>query len=116
MIRRLKFVFIIWLLLVTPVFAQDKVDVVALRNGITQGTITVSTSATAIPTTAFSGRRSIIIVNISANIIYIGASNVTTANGYALYQLQSISIDLADNVTIYGIASGSSECRYLEIR
>jgi len=78
--------------------------------------VTVSTSATAIPTTALSNRRCIIIVNISTNDIFLGPSSVTTATGYQLAADQAISIDVADNVTIYGIAAGSSEVRYLEIR
>ena len=116
MVKKFSLIFIILFLLSTPLFAEDKVDVMALRNGINQGTVTVGVGATAIPTTALSGRRSIIIVNISVNTIYLGKSNVTTANGYAVYSEQAISIDAGEQITIYGIAGGASEVRFLEIR
>ena len=114
--KRISLFLLGFLLLTTPLLAQDKVDVVALKNGINSGTITVGVTATAIPTTALAGRRSIIIVNISANTIYLGNSGVTTATGYALYTTQAVSMDIGSEVTIYGIAGGASEIRYLEAR
>ena len=116
MMKKFNIVLLLTLLLCPPLFGQDKVDVIALRNGINSGTITVSTNATAIPTTALAGRRCIIIVNISANNVFIGSSSVTTANGYQLYVQQAISIDAGEQIVIYGIAGSSSEVRYLEIR
>ena len=116
MIRKVSLLLIAVLFLTTPVFSQDKVDVIALRNGISQGTITVTTSATKIPTTALAGRRCIIIINISTGSIYIGNSSVTTATGYQLYSQQSISIDAGEQIDVYGIAGSSLEARYLEIR
>ena len=117
MTRKVSLLLIVALFLTTHVFGQDKVDVIALRNGISQGTITVTTSATAIPSSNLSGRRTIIIVNISTSNVFLGDSSVTTANGYQLYSQQSISADLADNVTVYGIVSaGTAEVRTLEAR
>ena len=116
MIKKFSILLILGFLLVSPLFAQNKVDIVALRSGITQGTVTVTTSATAIPTTALSGRRCILIVNISSNNVFIGTSSVTTATGYQLYAQQAISIDVADNVTVYAISTTNSEVRYLQIR
>ena len=116
MIRKISLLLIVALFLTTPVFSQDKVDIIALRNGINSGTITVTTSATKIPTTPLAGRRCIIIVNISTGTIYIGNSSVTTAIGYQLYTQQSLAIDAGEQIDIYGIAGSSLEVRYLEIR
>lgn len=116
MIKRLKFVFIVWLLLVTPVFGQSKVDVISLNNGVTSTSITIGATATKLPTTNLSGRRVIIIVNISSNTVYIGNENVTTANGFALFSNQAISADIGDTVNIYGISTVASEVRILEAR
>ena len=116
MIKKFSIILLLIFLLCPPVFGQDKVDVIALRNGISQGTITVGTSATAIPTTALSGRRCIIIVNISANNVFIGTSSVTTANGYQLYSQQALSLDISDAIVVYGISTVNSEVRYLEAR
>jgi hypothetical protein len=114
---KIKLILLFLFFLSTPLFAQDKVDLVALRNGINSGTVTVTTSATAIPTTALAGRRVIIIVNISSGNIFLGNSSVTTANGYQLYTQQAISMDVSDAVTVYGIvAAGTGEVRYLEAR
>jgi hypothetical protein len=85
-----------------------------LRSSIRQGTVTIATSATKIPTSPLSERLSIVIVNISNNIVYLGNSSVTTANGYPIYPRQSISFYIEDNIDIYGIAESSSECRILE--
>ena len=115
--KRFSIALLLVFLLITPLFAQDKVDIVALRNGITQGTVTVGTSATAIPSSNLSGRRVIIIVNISTSNIFIGNNVVTTSNGYQLYSQQSVSMDISDAVTVYGIvSSGTAEVRYLEAR
>jgi hypothetical protein len=112
-----KLILIFVLLLAHPVYAQQRVDVEPLRNGISNGTITVTTSQTAIPTTALSGRKAIVIVNISSGNIFVGDSSVTTSNGYQLYTQQSISLDVSDDIIIYGIVStGTGEVRYFEVR
>lgn len=102
---------------VQPVLADGQlVDLDALRGGISAGTITCSTSATAVPTTALAGRRSISIVNISGNPVYIGPSTVTTANGFRLGDGESIGLDAGETITVYCIAGDDYEVRYLEIR
>lgn len=76
---------------------------------------TVSTTATAIPATALTGRRSIVVQNTGANDIYLGASDVTTSNGYPLSAGESLSLDLDGAVILYGIvAAGTETVRIIE--
>ena len=115
--RKCKYLIILSIFLTSLCYAQaDKVDLEPLKISITNGTVTVDTSATPIPTTALSGRKSLIVVNISANNVFLGSPTVTTANGYQLYSQQAISIDISDDIILYGIASSSSEIRYMEAR
>jgi hypothetical protein len=71
-------------------------------------TITISSPAQSLgaPTT---GRKSLEIQNTGANPIAIGLSTGTTfATGRQIASGQSWALDLADNVTLYAIASGGS--------
>ena len=84
------------------------------------GTITVTDVAVAIPTTNLPNRKAITIFNMSKNadeIVYIGNSAVTTANGYPLQPSQGLPFDLSDGAKIYGIAEAgqSISVRWLEI-
>ena len=86
-----------------------------IQRSIKSGTVTATTSATAIPTTALSKRKSILIINISSVVVYIGASDVTTSNGFPLYPRAIIHLSIEDNISVYGIvASGTGELRCLE--
>ncbi len=85
-----------------------------IRRTIRQGTVTVDTNATKIPTSPLSKRLSIVIINISSNVVYLGNSAVTTSDGYPLYPRQSIGLQIEDEIDIYGIAGGSSEVRLIE--
>lgn len=85
-----------------------------IRKILRQSTLNVLTSATKIPATPLSERLSIIIMNNSANIVYLGNSSVTTSDGFPLYPRATIQFDIEDNIDVYGIASGSSEVRILE--
>lgn len=100
-----------------PAHAQQRVDLEGLKGGITAGTVTCAVTATAVPTTALSGRRSIAIINISDADIFVGPSTVTTANGYQLGTDVAISLDVTNQVTVYCLsAAGGKEARYLEAR
>lgn len=85
-----------------------------LRRSLRQGTVTVGLTPTKIPASPLSYRLSITIINISANIIYLGNSSVTTADGYPLYPRASYIFSIEDEVDIYGIAGAPSEVRILE--
>jgi len=86
-----------------------------IRETFKQSAVTVSNTATLIPATALAKRNSILITNNGGNAIYIGASDVTTANGFPLHPRAVVQIDIQDNVDIYGItASGTVDIRIVE--
>lgn len=86
-----------------------------MRSRIRSSTVSIGTTATAVPTTALPGRNSMAIKNIGAATVYIGDDTVTTVNGYELEAGDSLPIDIGENVTVYGIvASGTVEVRILE--
>lgn len=84
-----------------------------------QQVVSVTAVATKLPTTPLAGRKTIVIQNLSSNIVYIGSSTVTTTGatrGHALdTQYDSIAIDLASNVDLYGIAGSASDVSVLEL-
>ena len=77
--------------------------------------VTVATTATALPTTALAGRKSILIQNAGSATMYLGGSTVTTSNGILLAAGLSLPFDIGEAVTIYAIvADGTQEARILE--
>lgn len=94
-----------------------KVILSGLKEGILGGSVLVNTTATAIPTSALSYRKSIILRNESGQLAYLGASNVTNAgaNGFPFKNGEVLAIDLDDRVDIYCVLSaGSGLIYYLE--
>lgn len=88
-----------------------------IRKTLRQQALTIGTSAVKIPTSALSDRINILIVNNSTGgqILYIGDSTVSTANGVPLYPRQSIPITIEDGVEVYGVASAAgADIRILE--
>lgn len=85
----------------------------SLAGTMTNGNITVTTSATLIKATNTS-RKSILIRNNGSSTLFIGGNNsVATSTGYQVTVGQSIY--LYDTDEIYGIvASGTLDVRYLE--
>jgi len=82
---------------------------------IVQSKTTVSTTATAIPSTAAVGRNTMLVKNNGSNTVYLGDSSVTAANGYPLEAGEEKAFDLDDKVVLYGITdSSTSEVRCLE--
>lgn len=108
------------LLLLSTCYALETVKIAPLALSIKSSTITVTTSATALPTTALKGRESISIRNkdSATTTIFIGGSDVTAANGYPLDSTTpAISIDINDSVVIYGItSSGTADARIIEAK
>lgn len=86
--------------------------------GIPKSTaVTVSTTATQLPSSNLSNRRSVIIYNNSSSLVYIGGEDVTVANGLPV-QVDSYSppIDAGQTMDLYAVvSSGSSEVRVLEV-
>lgn len=80
-----------------------------IRRTIRQTNITVGASAVALPTTPLSQRRVVIIFNNStlSQILYLGNSSVTANDGFPVYPRAAITINIEDDVTLYGIASAA---------
>lgn len=98
----------------TPV---TNISINSLR-GLPKATkILVSTTPTALPDTALSQRRSMIVFNMSGNTIYLGGFDVTTASGFPVSdQGYSPPIDAGDQMIIYAVsATPSAEVRVFEV-
>ena len=117
--KKLFIVGFILFTLVTAVYAINTVKVQSMTYGIKSTAITIGTSATALPTTALAGREAIAIYNDDASSVsvYIGASDVTTSNGFPLTSsAPAITLDLDSSVTVYGICASSADVRVLEAK
>lgn len=117
-----KYISLLFLFFATTCFAAQDVNVVPLDNDIRVLVVNVTSTATPIPTTAFSGRSTMAIENLEDTVIYLGNSTVTAdMNSTGGFQLRkagdNLVIDLGDSVTIYGIvASGNCNVSVLEVR
>lgn len=84
--------------------------------------ITVTTSATALPTTALSGRKTVLIQSAGSATVYVGNADVTadeaSTGGYQLqYDGDSVVMDFTDDIVVYGIvATGTSTVVVWEAR
>lgn len=88
-----------------------------VQEGILQQAISIGASATKIPTTALARRKSLWIFNNATNVVYIGDSTVSTANGFPLYPHAVMNIQVEDGIDIYGISSvAAQEIRIIEGR
>lgn len=89
-----------------------------LRGVVLTTTVSVGTSATALPETPLENRRSFMVFNNDASkTVYIGGSEVTAANGLpVLAQNYSPTIDAGEKMIVYGVASsGTAEVRVIEV-
>ena len=92
------------------------ININALQGIVKTTNMTISTAVVAIPTSTLDNRRSIQVYNNSTNTLYIGGSDVTTTNGIPVPSYSfSQALDMGKNMTLYGIATGSSNIRILEI-
>lgn len=84
-----------------------------LDDTIINGVISVTTNATAlkVSTTKMANRKTLLIQPTNGTI-YIGASDVTTANGIIVMKNQIVII--TSDVEVYGIASSSINTRIIE--
>ena len=86
-----------------------------LTGSIQQTQVNVGTSPTALPTTAQTHRRLLVVYNNGSTTIYLGNSLVTTTNGLSLPTGSFISLSLDAKITLYGIvASGTEDARVFE--
>jgi hypothetical protein len=93
------------------VYAEQIVRIAPLTYSIKSTTTTVGGIATAIPATALVGRENIAIYNVDSatETVWIGASDVTSANGFPLTSsCPAITLDIDDSVIIYAISDGTN--------
>ena len=87
-----------------------------MRGTVLSTQVSVGTTATVLPASALSNRRSMVIRHQGTNSIFLGGSGVTTGNGIELKTDEMIAIDLDDGASIYGIvASGTETAGVLEV-
>ncbi len=84
--------------------------------GLLQQNLAVASSALPLPANALDSRRALVIHNNGPDILYVGASNVTTSNGFPLAVNEKMAIDIQGNtnVWVYGVSAGTSDVRVLE--
>ena len=76
---------------------------------VTKTAVTVTTSATAIPTTNLPNRKGIYVFNygsITVNLAF--TTGVGTSNEVELFSKQGLFLPLSDAITLYGITGSSS--------
>jgi len=92
----------------------------ALRQTIVTGAKTVTSTAAEIFAGAsrLSGRHAMVITNAGADIVYIGASGVTTSNGFPLFPQDTLRIefDPTSSVGVFACTSGPNvQVRVVEL-
>jgi len=107
-----------------PVSAQNRLPVeatlLALRQTIVTGAKTVTSTAAEIfaGSSRLAGRHAMVITNVGTDHVYIGASGVTTNNGFPLFPGDTIRIDFnpASNVPVFAVSGGPNvEVRVVEL-
>ena len=77
----------------------------------TSAQVSVGTTATLL--VAATGFDQTVWVHNSGGVLYIGASNVTTANGYKLDAGDKMELPVGDNEGLYGIVASSTNTVYV---
>jgi hypothetical protein len=78
--------------------------------------VSVTTTATALPATALTGRRKIYIQNLDNAPIFLGGSGVTIANGLRIAAGAVFEDEVGDDIGLFAIVSaGTAEVRILEL-
>lgn len=85
--------------------------------GLRASAVTVGTSATPLPANPLEYRRALVVHNNGGTTIFLGNSAVTTSTGLPLAAGEKIAFDIQNNpnVVVYGVASGDTEIRILEL-
>ncbi len=107
------------LLICSTVYAITTVKVAPMTYSVASTNITVTTTATLLPTTALAGRESVALrLDDTSDTIYIGGSDVTATNGFQLdSSVPAITLDADDTVALYGIVStGTAVIKVLEAK
>lgn len=90
----------------------------ATGSGFTVNAVSVTATATKLPTTNLDNRKAMIIRNFSKdNIIYIGDSAVTTTTGFPILPYESIPFDINAGANLYAICETglTADVRTLEV-
>jgi len=92
----------------------------ALRQTIVTGAKTVTSTAAEIfaGSSRLAGRHAMVITNVGTDHVYIGASGVTTNNGFPLFPGDTIRIDFnpASNVPVFAVSGGPNvQVRVVEL-
>src|SRR5512139_1700575 len=95
---------------------------ISLAGSILQTVVTVGTTAVTLPASALSNRRTLLVQADMANTayIFIGSSTVTadsaSTGGFQLSAGQSLSIDVANGLAVYGRSTAASQLvRVIEV-
>lgn len=99
----------------TPV---TNININPLRGLVATTAVTVTTTPTKLPGNAQANRRALVAYNNSAaTTIYIGGSDVTSANGMVVPAgTASPSFDIGPNVLVYAVtSSGTADVRVMEV-
>lgn len=98
----------------TPV---THISINSLRGAVLTTPITITSTATALPSSPLANRRAIMVYNNSSTTIYIGNNTVTTATGMPVpTSSYSPILDMGQYMTLYGIiATGTANVRVLEV-
>ena len=97
--------------------AVDSALIYALvfRAGIKSQAVSVTDTATKLPSVPLSKRMSVIVFNNGSVPVYIGLSDVSVSTGFPIYPRSSIHLSMEEELDIYGIVStGSADVRVLE--
>lgn len=95
--------------------AMDLVYGLIVQRTVRSLAVTIGNTATPIPATPLRYRKSLWIFNNSSNVIYLGADDVSTVNGFPIYPRGEANVQIEDGVVLYGIsAAGGDVIRILE--
>ena len=87
-------------------------------SGFKVSSVTVTDTATPLPTTNMDNRKAISIRNWSdGDVIYIGSSSVTTATGFPIFPKETLPFDLSSGAVIYAICETgkTADVRTIEV-
>lgn len=86
----------------------------ALDGALTSTAVSVTNTATALPATPASGRKRVLIQNLSAVYVYLGSASVYTTTGIELAPKESVPLSIGAAVLYGRVATGSADVRVLE--
>lgn len=88
---------------------------IRLNSRMKSQSVTVGTTATAIPTTNLNSRTSMLVYNNGSETVYLGAQGVTVAQGFPLKAGQEKSFGCSEKFQLYGITEvGNVDVRVAE--